>query len=92
MSCGIPRVVTDVGDSALLVGDCGIVVPPQDTAGIIRSLAANRTEVVNGARTRIIENFSVQQLAERTADALATLKRPQRLNGDRAEPGLSFRR
>lgn len=79
MACGVPCVVTDVGDSALLVGDCGIVVPSQDpaalAAGIIRSLAANRTETGNKGRTRIIEGFSVQQLAARTAEALVTLVR-----------------
>ena len=77
MSCGIPCVVTDVGDSALLVGDYGIVVPSQDPAalatGIIRSLAANRTATGNRCRTRIIENFSVRQLAARTAEALVSL-------------------
>ena len=79
MSCGTPCVVTDVGDSALLVGDCGIVVPSQDpaalAAGNIRSLTLDRTDAGTKGRTRIIENFSVQQLANRTAETLATLAR-----------------
>jgi glycosyltransferase involved in cell wall biosynthesis len=74
MSCGVPCVVTDVGDSALLVGDCGLVVPPQNpealATGIIRSLEANRTELGNKCRTRIIENFGLQQLAKLTEQAI----------------------
>lgn len=30
MSCAVPCVVTDVGDSALLVGETGIVIPPKN--------------------------------------------------------------
>ncbi|MBK8119756.1 MAG: hypothetical protein IPK39_11660 [Sulfuritalea sp.] len=33
MSCGVPCVVTDVGDSASVVAGTGRVVPPADPAG-----------------------------------------------------------
>ena len=43
MSCGVPCVVSDVGDSATLLGGCGVVVPPRDSEqlalGILRVLA-----------------------------------------------------
>lgn len=77
MSCGVPCVVTDVGDSAQLVGDCGIVVPSQDpaalAAGIIRCLEADRHELGRRARERIIENFSTQSLATLTEKTLSSL-------------------
>ncbi len=38
MSCGVPCVVTDVGDSASIVGKSGRVVPPGDMSGLARGL------------------------------------------------------
>lgn len=77
MACGVPCVVTDVGDSALLLGDCGTVVPPQDPEaladGITRCLAAKREDFGARARKRIAENFGVQYFAECSAKAVASL-------------------
>jgi glycosyltransferase involved in cell wall biosynthesis len=78
MACGVPCVVTDVGDSRWLVGDCGIVVPPQDpealSKAIIHSLEAEGNEANNMARARIVENFSVQRLAGEFEAAIVSLR------------------
>jgi glycosyltransferase involved in cell wall biosynthesis len=74
MSCGTPCVVTDVGDSALIVGESGIVVPANDaealTEGWAQCLRQSRLEAASAARQRIVENFSVQALVARTESAL----------------------
>ena len=69
MACGVPCVVTDVGDSALIVKNTGMVVPP----GNARSMASSVIKVLNfskmeqekmgnRARQRIIENFSIHKI------------------------------
>ena len=72
MACGVPCVVTDVGDSALLVGNAGKVVPPKDPL----SLAAGLRELVGlgeegrrqlgaAARLRIEKDFSLPAVVAR---------------------------
>jgi glycosyltransferase involved in cell wall biosynthesis len=74
MACGVPCVVTDVGDSAWIVGDTGIVVPAGDAAalaaGWVTCLAWDSGEQGQKARTRIVDDFSVPHLARRTEEAL----------------------
>lgn len=72
MSCAVPCVVTDVGDSLLVVGDTGKVVSPRDA----NSLAAALGEVVRmddserkmlggAARRRVEQNYSLAQIVAR---------------------------
>ncbi len=74
MAARLPCVVTDVGDSAAIVGDCGIVVPPRDpqalAAGIEKliSLSAEMRGTLGGrARERIATNFSEPLMIARMA-------------------------
>jgi glycosyltransferase involved in cell wall biosynthesis len=73
MACGVPCVVTDVGDSAWIVGDKGIVVPPKNP----EALAAGWNSLLNlaltdklalgeKARKTIVEKFSVKNLVRET--------------------------
>jgi glycosyltransferase involved in cell wall biosynthesis len=77
MSCGVPCVGTAVGDVAELIGDAGIVVAPSDpdamAAAVGRLLSLpDVTRVALGARARqrIVEAFSIEQVARRYADLM----------------------
>jgi glycosyltransferase involved in cell wall biosynthesis len=69
MACGRHCVVTDVGDSGLVVGDTGVVVPSDDAkamaAGLLDRLNAEETLNLR-ARQRILENFTVAHLADKS--------------------------
>jgi glycosyltransferase involved in cell wall biosynthesis len=64
MSCGVPCVVTDVGDSAKLVGPTGLVVPPRNPDALAKAVRElinlgrnGRAKLGEAARERISENF-----------------------------------
>ncbi|MCA9877720.1 MAG: glycosyltransferase [Thermomicrobiales bacterium] len=66
MACGTPCVVTNVGDSARLVGDTGLVVPPGDALAIARAWESllrlgdsQRHELATQARLRIAQHYSL---------------------------------
>lgn len=77
MACGTPTVVTDVGDSAYIVGDTGMVVAAQDSdalaMGILKSQSSQRDVEGVRARQRIMEFFATSQLAQRTEALFRTL-------------------
>jgi glycosyltransferase involved in cell wall biosynthesis len=70
MACGLPCIVTDVGDSAAIVGDAGAVIPPSSPEALAEAIAAQirnlRTHDPEKPRQRILDNFSVDAMVERT--------------------------
>jgi glycosyltransferase involved in cell wall biosynthesis len=72
MSAGVPCAVTDVGDSAMIVGDTGRVAPPRDAPALADAIAAllalpshQRLALGAAARERIHDNFSLPTVAAR---------------------------
>ncbi|MEA4909324.1 MAG: glycosyltransferase [Anaerolineaceae bacterium] len=71
MACETPCVVTDVGDSGLLVGDTGQVVPPRDPQSLAAGMSAilslpqdDLQELGRRARRRISAHFSLAQTVQ----------------------------
>lgn len=70
MACGTPCVVTDVGDSAYMVGETGKVVERQNSIqlaeAILNFLNDNEyKEISQKCRERIIENFEIKNITRK---------------------------
>ncbi|HKU79297.1 MAG TPA: glycosyltransferase [Rhodanobacteraceae bacterium] len=82
MACGRPCVVTDVGDSARIVGDCGVAVAPHDpeafaaaVEGMLPVMTDDETlrAMHDAARTRIVETYSLETLLGNSRTALKAI-------------------
>ena len=72
MACGVPCVVTDVGDTAILLGDAGLVVPPRDAdalaagwANLAGRSADERRALGDAGRQRILQHYTIARAAAR---------------------------
>jgi glycosyltransferase involved in cell wall biosynthesis len=82
MACGRPCVVTDVGDSADLVGDTGIVVPAGDPVALRDGIARMRERMArdpfaaaHAARARVVDQFSTARLVGHSERVLEEVHR-----------------
>jgi glycosyltransferase involved in cell wall biosynthesis len=66
MACDVPCIATDVGDSAAIIGDCGLIVPPRDPRALAQ---AWRMQLKKGAsvapecgRSRVTARYSLKRM------------------------------
>lgn len=72
MACGVYCVVTDVGDAAYIVGDAGVVVPPEQSEALARGIETALREVASrgrarageAGRARVLENFDLARMVQ----------------------------
>lgn len=70
MACGVPSVTTDVGDAAMIVGDTGWVVEPQNSAALAKGIAQAIEEVAGAnhalravrCRRRVEQEFQLSKM------------------------------
>jgi glycosyltransferase involved in cell wall biosynthesis len=72
MACEVPCVVTDVGDTAWILGSTGRVVPPGDSVALAEAWRemidlgpSGRQDLGRQARSRVIENFTLASVVAR---------------------------
>jgi glycosyltransferase involved in cell wall biosynthesis len=66
MSCGIPCVVTDVGDASNIVGKTGQVVPPNSPEKLAKKIEQTINNInkrkYNNPRLRIRQHFTINKM------------------------------
>lgn len=83
MACGVPAAATNVGDSALIVGPTGRIVPPRDPAALAAAWAdllalprAAREQLGADARRRVVELFDLGSVTRQYESLYAGLAGP----------------
>ena len=70
MACGTPSIVTDVGDSALIVGKTGWIIPSKNSIKLASAIEKALSEIgknnwikrCNQARLRVKNNFEINKM------------------------------
>ena len=91
MACGVPSVVTDVGDSTHIVGDAGVVVPTGDAEALVESWFRILDSVEHdrdALRKQIEENFGLERMVDDTERLLAGVRPDRRTS---LSPSLRLR-
>lgn len=72
MACGVYCVATDVGDAAYIIGDTGVVVPPEQPEALARGIETALREVASrgqgrageAGRARVLEHFDLGRMVQ----------------------------
>ncbi|CAB3657244.1 MAG: glycosyltransferase family 4 protein [Achromobacter pulmonis] len=72
MACGVYCVATDVGDAAYIIGDTGVVVPPEQPEALARGIesalrevaARGRSRAGEAGRARVLEHFDLARMVQ----------------------------
>lgn len=82
MACGMPCVATDVGDSASIVGETGLIVPPRDTDALALAImdllnknSDERAALGIAARRRIQERYSIEHVVDKYTNLYRDVQR-----------------
>jgi len=82
MACGVPCIVTDVGDSANIVGNTGQIVPAGDSKQLVSAISQvtemdpnSRRELGRKARLRIESLHSIDTMAQNYLRLYESLRR-----------------
>ena len=88
MACALPAIATDVGDARDIIGDTGVVVPPRAPEALVAAIRAfagqsaeQRGDMGQRARSRIVDNFTLERAVARFAAAYETARRQDGLSG-----------
>ena len=80
MACEVACVTTDVGDSARVVGETGLVVPPRDPVAMAKALgrldrlgADGRRSLGHRARARVLREYSLDRTVGRYTELYARI-------------------
>ncbi len=83
MASGVPCVATNVGDTASIIAETGLVVPPRDARALASAIEAmiggrvDRGALATSARTRIEAQYALENCLQRYADMIRKATAPE---------------